>query len=76
MIRPVARQADIARMRRHHQVTESAPAQSPQRRPPYGSHNTHSGAEQMTAPVTRLPRITAVPARRAARKVTTQRDDS
>jgi hypothetical protein len=36
----------------------NAPAQSPQRRPPYGSHNTHSGADQMTAPVTRLPRIT------------------
>jgi hypothetical protein len=58
MIHPVACQTDSARMRRHHQVTEHArskPAAPAVLRVP-----AHSGAERMTALVTRLPRRSAV----------------
>ena len=51
--RPPSRQRQNAP---HSPSHRNAPAQSPQRRPSYGSYNTHSGAERMTALVTRLPR--------------------
>ena len=49
MIRPVAHQTDSARIRRHHQVTETRQAKARSADHPMGPYNTHSGAGRVTA---------------------------